>query len=138
MSLDLLLGKLEAVKATGRGTWLARCPAHEDGRPSLSIRDADGVTLLHCFAGCSAGDVVGAVGMELSDLFPPKPEADHRPGMRRPFPAADVLQALAGEAQIVRVAAATQAAGGTLTEADRLRLAKAQERISEGARLANG
>lgn len=133
-----LLVKLEAVKATGKGRWLARCPAHEDGRPSLSIRDADGVVLLHCFAGCSAGEVVASVGMELSDLFPPKPEGDFRPGIKRPWNPADVLAALATEAQVARTAAANISRGVDLSEADRKRLALAQERIAEGMRLANG
>lgn len=139
MSADTLLAKLEAVKATGRGTWLARCPAHDDGRPSLSVRETeDGTILAHCFAGCGVAEIVGAVGIELSDLFPPKPEGDFKPGLRRPFPAADVLAALTGEALIVRTAAGNIAAGVSLTDADKARLAKAQERIAEGARLANG
>jgi len=34
--------------------WIARCPAHRDRTPSLSITDTDhGGLLLHCFAGCS-------------------------------------------------------------------------------------
>jgi putative DNA primase/helicase len=34
--------------------WVARCPAHRDRIPSLSIRaTANGGLLLHCFAGCS-------------------------------------------------------------------------------------
>ena len=38
---------------TGRG-WIARCPAHDDRNPSLSIADgADGRILVTCFAGCS-------------------------------------------------------------------------------------
>jgi hypothetical protein len=47
------------------------CPAHEGtSRSSLSIKETDdGRVLLHCFAGCSALDVVHAVGLELSDLF---------------------------------------------------------------------
>jgi len=42
-----------------RGRWdgrngLARCPAHDDARPSLSLSDREGGgLLLHCFAGCS-------------------------------------------------------------------------------------
>ena len=37
---------------TGRG-WMARCPAHDDRNPSLSIADgAEGRILLTCFAGC--------------------------------------------------------------------------------------
>lgn len=28
--------------------------------------------LIHCFAGCNVADVVGAIGIELVDLFPPR------------------------------------------------------------------
>lgn len=139
MTADKLIAKLEAVKATGCGTWLARCPAHDDGRPSLSIREVDdGRVLAHCFAGCSVPEIVASVGLELSDLFPPRPDGDFKPGLRRPFPAADVLAALADEAQAVRVTAANIAAGVEITEADRLRMGLAQDRIAEGLRLANG
>ena len=42
--------------------WMARCPAHDDRRPSLSVRDADsGKVLVHCFAGCPQRDVVDAL-----------------------------------------------------------------------------
>ena len=34
-------------------SWLAPCPAHEDGTPSLALRDGDaGRVLVHCHAGC--------------------------------------------------------------------------------------
>jgi hypothetical protein len=37
----------------------------------LSIAETtDGVVLLKCFYGCTAAQVVGAVGLELHDLFP--------------------------------------------------------------------
>jgi hypothetical protein len=37
----------------------------------LSVREGDdGRVLLHCFAGCSVNEVVAALGIELSDLFP--------------------------------------------------------------------
>jgi DNA primase len=53
--------------------WKAVCPAHEDRSPSLSIAQTDdGTILLHCFAGCGAGDVMAAIGLSLSDLFPDK------------------------------------------------------------------
>ena len=42
--------------------WAARCPAHDDRRPSLSIRDAaDGKLLVHCFAGCTQAQVISAL-----------------------------------------------------------------------------
>ena len=37
-----------------RGGWMARCPAHDDHTPSLSIAEAaDGKVLVHCHAGCA-------------------------------------------------------------------------------------
>lgn len=48
----------------------ARCPAHDDGRASLSIsRGDDGRALVFCFAGCSTPDVVEALGLKMIDLF---------------------------------------------------------------------
>lgn len=50
---------------------MARCPAHPDRRPSLSLGQTDaGVVLLHCFAGCASDDVLRALGLEFADLFP--------------------------------------------------------------------
>jgi hypothetical protein len=44
------------------GKWLARCPAHDDEKPSLSIGEGrDGRLLLFCFAGCSFAEVCDAL-----------------------------------------------------------------------------
>ena len=59
---------LEGVKATPKG-YIARCPAHDDARPSLSIREADDRLLVHCWAGCRTGDVLAALGLGYADLF---------------------------------------------------------------------
>lgn len=68
MNVDELLGRLERVKGSA-GRWTARCPAHEDKSPSLSIReDADRI-LLKCHAGCTTLEVVQALDLELADLF---------------------------------------------------------------------
>jgi hypothetical protein len=37
---------------------LCRCPAHDDRRPSLSVRIGRTSLLLHCFAGCSAAEIL--------------------------------------------------------------------------------
>ena len=64
------LGKFEGVQQSGGG-WIARCPAHGDDNPSLSIaRGEDGRWLVHCHAGCSAEAVVAAVGLKMADLMP--------------------------------------------------------------------
>jgi hypothetical protein len=41
-----LLDHLERVKQTGPGRWIARCPAHEDRSPSLSVRELEDGRLL--------------------------------------------------------------------------------------------
>jgi hypothetical protein len=42
--------------------WMARCPAHDDRTPSLSIADAgDGKVLVRCHAGCDQRDVIAAL-----------------------------------------------------------------------------
>jgi putative DNA primase/helicase len=42
--------------------WMARCPAHDDRKPSLSIRDGDdGKVLLRCHAGCEQAQVIDAL-----------------------------------------------------------------------------
>ncbi len=77
--IDVLLSRLDGVRASGDGRWMARCPSHEDRSPSLSIREtADGRVLVHCFAGCAAVDIVDAVGLSLSNLFPGYTRTDHR------------------------------------------------------------
>lgn len=133
MSADDLLSKLESVKRTGQGRWLARCPSHADRRPSLSVRELDdGRTLVHCFGGCSVLEVLGAVGLDMDVLFPEKSGADFKPE-RRPFPASDILRAVSFETMIVSLAAAQMARGERLSENDQDRLKVAATRLQAAA-----
>lgn len=60
MSVETIIAALKAKRVGS--TWLARCPAHHDRTPSLSIgRSATGKVLVHCFAGCAQRDVVAAL-----------------------------------------------------------------------------
>ena len=94
-----ILERLQKVRRTGPGRWLACCPAHDDRSPSLAVREADGGRILiHCFGGCSVQEIVGALGLELSDLFPPMNE-NYRPEAR-PFPAMDILKAVGFEVSV--------------------------------------
>lgn len=68
MNTDFL-SRLDGVKARGAGRLVARCPAHPDKSPSLSIREVDDRILLHCFAGCEAASICEALGLSLKDLF---------------------------------------------------------------------
>jgi hypothetical protein len=75
---DVVLGRLDGVVRQAEG-WRARCPAHADDHPSLSIsRGADGQALLHCHAGCGTEAIVVALGLAMADLFPPKERAADR------------------------------------------------------------
>ena len=52
-----------ALDGRKRGSaWTARCPAHDDHDPSLSISiSKEGKTLVHCHAGCSQDHVIDAL-----------------------------------------------------------------------------
>ena len=50
--------------------WTAKCPAHDDNTPSLSVSQGDdGRALAHCHAGCDTKNVCRALGLELHELF---------------------------------------------------------------------
>jgi AAA domain len=66
---DRFIDRLEGVVRNNGTTATARCPAHEDRSPSLSLRHIEGSVLLHCFAGCHAEDVLAALGLGLADLY---------------------------------------------------------------------
>ena len=80
--LERVLERLDQPRKQA-GSWIARCPAHNDHTPSLSVRESPtGNALVYCHAGCSTPDVVTALGLTFTDLFPPKPVA-HIEGGRR-------------------------------------------------------
>ena len=80
MNVHKLISRLDGVRSRGHDRWIAKCPAHDDRSPSLSIRETeDGTVLIKCFAGCGAVNVLQAVGLELVDLFPER-LGHHRKG----------------------------------------------------------
>lgn len=60
--------RLSVVRQTADGV-MALCPAHDDHNPSLSVSKGQAGALVYCHAGCPVESVVGAIGMELHDLF---------------------------------------------------------------------
>jgi putative DNA primase/helicase len=53
---------VEQLGGVWRGTrGECRCPAHDDGTPSLSVRLGDTAILFHCFAGCTPVEVMKAL-----------------------------------------------------------------------------
>jgi hypothetical protein len=140
MSADQLISRLEGVRQTGSDRWIARCSGHEDRRASLSIREVDdGRVLLYCFAGCTAEEVLNAIGLDFSVLFPDKPKGgSFVRNPRRAFNAMDVLTCSALEATIAHVAASDLANGKTLSETDRQRLLLSAVRLSHAVEVASG
>lgn len=136
--IDAILSRLEKVRSTGRGTWIACCPAHDDRSPSMTLRECDdGRILAHCFGGCDIGAIVDAVGLGWDEWFPDKPQEFARP-IRRPFPVGDVLEALAGDSMLIAVTVANMAHGEKIAPEDYVALVSAAGRIQEARRLAFG
>lgn len=135
MSVDTLLQRLTKVKG-GKGRWTACCPSHEDRSPSLAIRETDdGRILLKCFGGCSVQEIVGAIGMDIGELFPPDDKlSHHKPKVKNAFYATDLLKLIEFESTIVIIAANDLAKGKQLSDNDRSRLKQAHERILESVR----
>ena len=68
-TLDDFLNLLEKVKPVKGNEYQARCPAHDDKNPSLSVTESDGRILVHCHAGCSYKEIINALGLRDGDLF---------------------------------------------------------------------
>lgn len=143
---SVLLDKLENVCQYGKG-WRAACPAHGGkSRSSLSIVQAEyGRILIHCFGGCSALDVVQAVGLELSDLFEKRITHATTPQERRDLREAArqarwkaALPVLVFETLVVLTAARQVARKKPLDEKDDARLAEAIERIESTRKVFDG
>jgi len=83
MTIADFLKRLQGVKQTGPNQWEALCPAHNDHDPSLQVSTGDdGRILLKCMAGhgCTAEQIVAAMGLKMGDLFPPREQGN---GKRR-------------------------------------------------------
>lgn len=120
--LDALLSRLDKVEKLAPQNHAARyracCPAHGDKNPSLSITEkSDGTILLKCWAGCSTHEVVSAVGMTLSDLFP-KEVRHHIPPTRRAFSAEQAAKVVAADALFTAMVLAKVRNGETLSQPD--------------------
>jgi len=67
--VELVLSNLSDAKPNGQG-WQARCPAHDDQNPSLSVSEGDdGRALVKCHAGCATEDVVASMELTMASLM---------------------------------------------------------------------
>ncbi len=67
-----------SARQQGAG-FMARCPAHDDSKASLSISAGDdGKILLRCHAGCSFDAITQAASIKPTDLFPASTKVERR------------------------------------------------------------
>jgi hypothetical protein len=67
-SFDTVLAKFEVASRNGVSAQ-ARCPAHDDHDPSLTLTLEGDKVLIHCHAGCPTANVLQAAGLTPRDLF---------------------------------------------------------------------
>lgn len=119
---EKLLPRLDKVSQVVPGQWKARCPAHDDKNPSVQITEInDGTLLVKCWAGCTATEIVTAIGLEMRDLFPNCGETPRRTGPSR--------VAVMFERMVCRIGQSLVAQGTELSAEDCRRLELAQQRL---------
>ena len=108
----------------------------------MSIREGDDQrVLLKCWTGCSAAEVVAALGLNLGDLFERPVAHHHAPLSRREqaralqISAADALALLGAEGLLI-VAAGRRLLSGELTEIDQARAVQAVARVLQACQTA--
>uniref|UniRef100_A0A6M3IG20 Putative primase n=1 Tax=viral metagenome TaxID=1070528 RepID=A0A6M3IG20_9ZZZZ len=73
--LNEVLSRLKGVKKVGN-EYLAFCPAHEDrSNRSLEVTERDGKLLMHCFCGCSYGEILKSLNIDTPTKEAPVIEA---------------------------------------------------------------
>ena len=137
MSIETVISRLDGVKETGYGKYVARCPAHPDKSPSLSIRECDdGRVLIHCHAQCQIEDVLDAVGLGFTDLMPERVGTEHsyKP-LKSRFDARQVLAGISHEVMVVLLI--TEGLASQANEQDQARLILAAARLNNAVEMSN-
>lgn len=137
--IELILSKLHKTHKSGKaGSWMARCPAHEDKNASLSVKELeDRRVLIHCFGGCNPLDVLEALGLEFVHLFPSRLNDLAIKPEKKPFNPLEVLLALRDELICIYIIGSDMQSGKHSKE-NQERLGLALERISAGLAATGG
>ena len=131
MTAQRLLDHLERV--TGKfPRWRACCPScgGSNGTKLSVWETGDERVLIKCFGGCSIEQIVGAVGLELTDLFPRKTDQHFVHQIRRPWSSREVLDCYRREVMVAAILVADIAAGRpSFDQADRDRASLLLDRL---------
>lgn len=134
---DKLLSRLQRVRRTGPGRWIASSPTREDSHPSLAVRELDdGRILIHDFGGDDVTSILAAIGLDIRDLFATENRGSSPP--RRAFNASDLLHMVATECSVAVVVCADVLRSRTISEDDFDRLLTAAQRLGHAAEVCNG
>lgn len=139
-SPETLLLRLEGVQKSGNG-WRARCPACGGSGQKLSIAEADGRVLVHCFACNDTEAVLASVGITWADLQPPRHWPKTREERARALRAIreigilSALEVLALEGAVIEAAGRQLERWQYLSAEDDSRLSKAVERVGKAHTL---
>lgn len=134
MNINDFLSYFEKSYRSGKDEYQCLCPAHQDKTASLSIKNLpDERILIHCFAGCAANDILGAVGLTFDDIVP-KRLGDFKP-VSKPFNPYAVLKAISNETLLVALAGLEVSNGKTLPQEDKDRLMIAVNRLREAYQI---
>ncbi len=69
LELREFLSLLHGVQDKGNGQYMARCPAHDDHKQSLSVKMGEKKIVCHCMAGCEYDDILKAMGLTWKDVY---------------------------------------------------------------------
>lgn len=130
---EKFLSRVQGVKKTGPDRWVFRVPTRKDKHPSGSARQLpDGRLLIHDFAGSSAQEILDAVGLDFTDLYPATRENAIAPykAEARPFYASDALRCLARDVLFIKACAVVLRSGEPITERDHRMLDDCMDRIN--------
>ena len=135
--LETFLARVPGVKRSGKDSYRAPCPAHLGKNPNLKITEtSDGRILLMCHSrGCSAEEIVNAVGLQLSDIMPDDPTFHRSKPLRIPFNARDVLACMKDDATLLCVFISDVMQGKKPTPEEGAAAYKAACRCAAGAEL---
>ena len=73
-----IVGRFKDPKRQSDGSYMCRCPCHEDRKQSLHITHKNGKTLIYDQARCDLKDILESVGLDKSDLFDEKKKKTSR------------------------------------------------------------
>ncbi|MCR4622367.1 MAG: DUF927 domain-containing protein [Clostridiales bacterium] len=84
MTIYEVLALLRNVEGPdGSGNYKACCPAHDDKKQSLSVKQGSKGVVFKCFAGCGTRQICEALHIEMKDLFAEAPKAKPQASQRR-------------------------------------------------------